>query len=190
MAIIDRRSLLSAFGVASMAPLLTSARAPQSAAAASRQVAVVTPGGNRFPYSVAAVNTAAACKVTAEDSAGGCSAFELVTPSHGGPGLHVHHREDEWYYVLAGQFLFDVGDQRHELSVGASIFAPRDITHRWANSGTSDGRLILVCQPGGFEKFFDELAKIPLNPNDAAMKAMQELAKRFGMEMLGPPIFA
>jgi quercetin 2,3-dioxygenase len=130
------------------------------------------------------------CKATAEDTAGGLSAFELAVPARGGPGLHVHHREDEWYYVVEGTFLFDAGDERHELRTGASIFLPRDISHRWANSSTSgQGRLLLVNQPGGFEKFFDELGKLPRNMTDADMKVMDELAGRFGMEMLGPPIF-
>jgi mannose-6-phosphate isomerase-like protein (cupin superfamily) len=186
---LNRRTLLSAFGVASMAPLLTSGCL--HASTSTRRVAVVQRGGNRFPYSTESMQKGAACRLTADDSAGGCSAFELVALARGGPGLHVHHREDEWYYVLAGNFLFDAGQDRYELPAGASIFLPRDIPHRWANTSVTDeGRLILVCQPGGFEKFFEELGKLPMAPTGAELKLLHELHERFGMEMLGPPIFA
>jgi mannose-6-phosphate isomerase-like protein (cupin superfamily) len=185
---IDRRTLLSTFGVAIAAPLLTTGQTAQSTSA-TRTVAMVPPGGNRFPYALTAMNASSACKLTADDSAGGCSAFELVSPTHQGPGLHVHSREDEWYYVLAGEFLFDVGEHRYVLPVGACVFAPRDIPHRWATNSATDGRILLVCQPGGFEKFFDALSQIPMNTNDADMKAMSELMKRFGLTPLGPPIF-
>ena len=189
---LNRRTLLSTFGVAYMTPLITGcATSTQASKAGTRRVAVVPPGGNRFTYSTPRVSAGWPCKATAEDTAGGLSAFELGAPARFGPGLHVHHREDEWYYVVDGNFLFDAGDERHELGTGASIFLPRDIPHRWANNSTTSlGRLLLVCQPGGFERFFDELGKLPTKPTtDADMKTMHELAARFGLEMLGRPIF-
>jgi quercetin dioxygenase-like cupin family protein len=47
--------------------------------------------------------------------------------------------------------------QSHNLPAGASIWLPRDIPHTWANTSNAEARLILVCQPGGFEKFFEEM---------------------------------
>jgi uncharacterized cupin superfamily protein len=105
--------------------------------------------------------------------------------------LHVHHREDEWYYVLAGQFQFEVDGQQFDLPAGGSIWAPRDARHRWANTSSTPGKLILTCLPGGFEKFFEELGKYPaLNSVDPLeIRKLHDLHAKYGMELLGPPIF-
>jgi quercetin dioxygenase-like cupin family protein len=181
MPIVDRRTALQAFGIASISSLLS------GQAAANRKAFMVDPGENRFDYSAAHLKKGAACKVTKEDSIGSCSIFELVTPPKGGPPRHIHHREDEWYYVLSGEYLFEVENDKYTLPIGASIWAPRDIPHVWANAGTTDGRIILMCQPGGFENFFDESAKGMMDKMTAAQ--MEAIAEKYGMEMLGPPLF-
>jgi mannose-6-phosphate isomerase-like protein (cupin superfamily) len=182
---INRRTLLYAFGLASVSPLLNAQTAPV------RRAAVAKPGESRFPFTSQQMGQSTACKITSDDSGGACSIFELSVPSRSGPPLHVHHREDEWYYALAGEFLFEIGGEQFHLSVGGSIWAPRDARHRWANASPAEGKLILMCLPGGFEKFFDELGKFPsLNPNDPAeMHKLHELHAKYGMELLGPPIF-
>ena len=107
-----------------------------------------------------------------------------------GPYLHVHHREDEWYYVLSGEFLFKAGGESHTLPTGASIWLPRDIPHTWANTSNAEARLILVCQPGGFEKFFEEMGNEMANVSGpAAQQKMKDVMAKHGMEMLGPPLF-
>jgi mannose-6-phosphate isomerase-like protein (cupin superfamily) len=182
---INRRTLLYAFGVASVSPLLNAQTAP------GRRAAFAKPGENRFPFANQQQAQKTACKITSDDSAGACSIFELGVPSRSGPPLHVHHREDEWYYALAGEFLFEIGGEQFHLPVGGSIWAPRDTRHRWANASMAEGKLILMCLPGGFEKFFDELGKAPmLNSKDPSeMHQLHELHAKYGMELLGPPIF-
>jgi quercetin dioxygenase-like cupin family protein len=54
-----------------------------------------------------------------------------------------------------GEFIFKAGGEEHNLMTGASIWLPRDTPHVWANTTATDGKLILMCQPGGFENFFD-----------------------------------
>jgi mannose-6-phosphate isomerase-like protein (cupin superfamily) len=78
------------------------------------------------------------CKVMSEDSGGACSIFELLVSPRSGPPLHVHHRQGEWYSVLSGEFLFEPGSEQYRLSNGGSLWAPRDIRHRWANTGKTD----------------------------------------------------
>jgi hypothetical protein len=84
-----------------------------------------------------------------------------------------------------------VRPKRHGLPAGGSIWLPRDIPHCWANAGTTNGKLILLCQPGGFEKFFDEAAQgPPLTSQDAAdLHKLHLLHAKYGMELLGPPLF-
>jgi mannose-6-phosphate isomerase-like protein (cupin superfamily) len=179
---IDRRTLLGAFGIASVGALLP------AQAALTGKVVVTNPGENRFPFVSAEQAKRTVCKVTSEDSAGLCTVFELNVFPRSGPSLHVHHREDEWYYVLSGEFLFKVGGVEHSLPVGASIWAPRGIPHVWANTGTTEGKLILTCLPGGLEKFFDELGKVPMD--HMSLESMKGIMSKYGMELLGPPLLS
>jgi quercetin dioxygenase-like cupin family protein len=182
MSSIDRRTLLHAFGIASVSTIV-----PVKAAAAGK-VAVANPGENRFAFGSAAQAKTSPCKVSSEDSAGACTVFEFNALPRSGPFLHVHHREDEWYYVLSGEFLFRAGREEYNLLTGGSIWLPRGIPHVWANTATTDSKLILMCQPGGFERFFDEIGSVPIDKKSP--ETMRNLMAKYGMEMLGPPIFA
>ncbi len=157
-------------------------------AAPSGKVAVAKPGENRFAFTSATQAKTSPCKVSSEDSGGACTVLELNALPRSGPFLHVHHREDECYYVLSGEFIFRAGGEEYKLLAGGSIWLPRGIPHVWANTATTDGKLILMCQPGGFEKFFDEIGSVPMDNKNEGM--MKELMAKYGMEMLGPPIFA
>jgi quercetin dioxygenase-like cupin family protein len=182
--LIDRRTLLYAFGVASVSSLL-----PAQMAVAGK-VTVAKSGESRFPFSTAQQARLSPCKLTSEDTAGALSAFELSVLPQSGPNLHVHHREDEWYYVLSGEFLFQAGGEPHTLQAGTSIWLPRGIAHVWANLTTAEAKLLLVCQPGGFEKFFEEMGnEMERVDSPGAQDKMKEVMTKYGMELLGPPLF-
>jgi mannose-6-phosphate isomerase-like protein (cupin superfamily) len=181
---VDRRTLLYLFGIASVSRLLP-AQAP-----APGKVVTANPGESRFPFSTAQQAKLSPCKLTSEDSGGTLSIFELGAGPQTGPYLHVHHREVEWYYVVTGDFLFKAGGESHQLPTGASIWLPRGIPHIWANTSNVDGKLILVCQPGGFEKFFEEMGAAMADANSATAEAkMKAVMANHGMELLGPPLF-
>jgi len=179
---INRRTLLYAFGilsVRSMLPAQTQVRG---------KIAVAKPGESRFAFTSAQQARLSPCKLTAEDSRGSLSIFELAVAPQSGPALHIDHREDEWYYVLSGEFLFRPGNEEFTLSAGSGIWLPRGLPHVWANTATTEGKLILMCQPGGFEKFFDEMGNVPIDKKSP--EVMKALMAKYGMELLGPPIFA
>jgi mannose-6-phosphate isomerase-like protein (cupin superfamily) len=182
---LNRRNLLHLFGLASVTSLLP------ATVAATGKVCTAKPGEGRFTYSLKEMSRLGCCKLTSEDTAGALSAFDLLALPRSGPVLHVHHREDEWYYVLSGEFIFKAGDETYTMTKGGSIWLPRGIPHTWANTTKADANLILVSQPGGFEKFFEELSvsteRLPQNSTAAQQKAAEILAK-YGMEMLGPPL--
>lgn len=100
---INRRTLLYAFGLASVSPLLP------AQTSAKGKVCVAKPGESRFAFASATQAKLSPCKLTSEDSGGTLSTFELSALPQSGPMRHVHHREDEWYYVLSGEFLFKAG---------------------------------------------------------------------------------
>jgi hypothetical protein len=74
MHVITRRKAMEMFGLASITPLV------HAQAITSRQVVITTPGENRFAYTVPGLKTGAPCKLTAKDTGGACSIFELITP--------------------------------------------------------------------------------------------------------------
>jgi mannose-6-phosphate isomerase-like protein (cupin superfamily) len=178
---VNRRTLLYAFGIAAVTPLVSGRTAEIG------KVVVAKPGENRFPFGSAEQAKRTACKVSSADTSGACVVFEMSVFPRSGPSLHVHHREDEWYYVLAGEFLFKVGGEDYHLSPGASIWAPRDIPHVWANTSATKGKLILTCLPGGLEKFFDEPGNVPADK--LSLSRMKDIMAKYGMELLGPPLF-
>jgi len=182
MRTIDRRTLLGALGAASLAPVLDAATAGTAGI-----VAIARPGESRFHYASAQQAKKSPCKVTSDDSGGAMSIFELYVPSRSGPVRHVHHREDEWCYVAAGEFVFEVGREKFTLPVGGSVLMPRGVPHVWANTASGDGKLIVTCAPGGFEKFFDALGRIP--DSEVNDKRIMAVMSAYGMDYVGPALF-
>ena len=184
MASMNRRTILQAFGIASVSSLLP------AQTMGNGKVAAAKPGESRFAFSSAQQRWLTPCKLTAEDTAGALTAFELSARPQTGPHLHVHHLEDEWYYVLSGEFIFKAGAESHTLPAGGSIWLPRGIPHIWANTSNADAKLILVCQPGGFEKFFKEMGNEMEKVDSANVQnKMKAVMAKYGMELLGPPLF-
>ena len=125
-------------------------------------------------------------KVAGADTGGGLFLIEQIDDRKGGPPRHVHHRQDEWFYVVAGSYAIEVGGERMELGGGDSVLAPRGIPHVWAHTGEGTGRLLIGFQPAGeMEDFFAQATKLDGIPSGP------ELARLFsehGMELLGPPL--
>jgi quercetin dioxygenase-like cupin family protein len=124
-------------------------------------------------------------KVSALDTGGGLCVAEITSLRKGGPARHLHHGQDEWFYVLEGGYVIEVGGERHEPGPGGSVLAPREVAHAWARVGEGTGRLIAALQPAGeIEAFFEDLAKLGAGPGH------EELSRAFsshGMELAGPP---
>jgi mannose-6-phosphate isomerase-like protein (cupin superfamily) len=125
-------------------------------------------------------------KFSGADTAGNLLLIEQIDDKKGGPPRHVHHRQDEWFYVVHGVYVIEVGEERFELESGDSVLAPRGIPHVWAHMGDSIGRLLIGFQPAGeMEAFFAASTKldgIPAGPD------LARLFSEHGMELLGPPL--
>lgn len=128
-----------------------------------------------------------AFKVTPADSAG-ILVLENTFYAPGGPARHLHHHQDEWFYIAQGKFLMEIGTERFELREGDSILGPRGTPHVWAYTGGAEsgapGRIVVAFFPAGqMEAFFREVTKAnAMPPQDP------ELWRRHGMELLGPPL--
>ena len=76
-----------------------------------------------------------------------------LTPN-GEPPLHIHPFQDEWFYVIEGEYLFQVGDDKYELKGGDTIFLPRKIQHAFIQL-TEIGKMIVSYLPAGkMESFY------------------------------------
>lgn len=82
-------------------------------------------------------------KVTAKQTGGAYSLFEVVVPPQGGPPPHVQHQEDECFYVLAGEFEFLMNDETVRADPGSLIYVPKGSLHTYKNVGNTPGRLLV-----------------------------------------------
>lgn len=90
-------------------------------------------------------------KATAAQTAGQLSIVEITEPPDAAAPLHVHYREDEAFYVLAGSITVEVGGTSLPLKPGDFAFAPRGIPHRY-DVGSDGCRMLFILTPGGFEE--------------------------------------
>ncbi len=75
--------------------------------------------------------------------------FESTRVKKGGPLLHYHFEQDEWFYILEGEFLFKVGDETFTAKAGDSVFGPRMIPHAFAKTNEETARMLILFQPAG-----------------------------------------
>jgi mannose-6-phosphate isomerase-like protein (cupin superfamily) len=95
-------------------------------------------------------------KASAENTGGSFSILEEIDPLD--TPLHVHKNEDELFFVLEGEHLFQVGDEHFPASPGDLVFAPRGTPHAQRRVKPRTGRVLVLMSPAGFENFFRELA--------------------------------
>ncbi len=135
----------------------------------------------------------ATIKASSQTTGGRVAVIEHLAPRGNGSPLHVHHREDEWFYVLEGELTFWVGGQVINAPQGSFVYGPREIPHTFTVSSET-ARFLLVTEPAGFEDFMRALAEPAAElviPPPAAeppdVEAMTRLAAEYGIEILGPP---
>jgi mannose-6-phosphate isomerase-like protein (cupin superfamily) len=122
-------------------------------------------------------------KVTPQDSQG-TLIIENTFREKGGPARHLHYDQDEWFYALEGEFIFEVGDDKFRLKPGDSLLAPRKVAHVWAYTGGKYGRILIAFMPAGkMESLFREVTKANAMPSQDP-----ELWNSHGMELVGPPL--
>ena len=135
----------------------------------------------------------ATIKATGKETGGRYTLVEVLEPEGEEAPLHVHHNEDEAFWILEGELTFQVGDETIKASPGSFLFGPRDIPHRYTvDSGPA--RLLFILSPAGFEEFIyatSEPAKertLPPPPegppSEAEMEQRGAVARQYGCELL------
>lgn len=125
--------------------------------------------------------------ITGEQTHGAFAIIEGCIQPGSAPPRHVHHLEDEAFYVLDGLFSFVRGKQQIEAGAGHFIHVPKGTLHTFRNVGNTKGRLLSMLSPAGLENFFFEIgskATGSLPPNDpSVIEKVIELAWSYRMEV-------
>ncbi|HEX2182479.1 MAG TPA: quercetin 2,3-dioxygenase [Rubrobacteraceae bacterium] len=135
----------------------------------------------------------ATIKATGKETDGRYTLVEVLEPEGEEAPLHVHHNEDEAFWVLEGELTFQVGEETIKASPGSFLFGPKDVPHRYTvESGPA--RLLFILSPAGFEEFIyatSEPAKertLPPPPegppSEAEMEQLEAVARQHGAELL------
>jgi DNA-binding transcriptional MerR regulator len=139
------------------------------------------------------------CKVSARDTDGAMCVFEWFNCDSGGPN-HLHYDQDEWIFVIDGEFEFHVGKKQLRVRPGESVFIPRKVAHVWGRVSDRPGRIINVYQPAGkMEEFWREIGRpfedLPTREQMAnktyteeQIKSLHRFFDSHGMDLLGPPL--
>ena len=128
-------------------------------------------------------------KISGQDTNGALCVYDAIRLSKGGPALHRHHSQDEWFYVIRGEFIVQVGDDTFNLHPGDLAFAPRKIPHAYAMISEGEGQILLLYQPAGrMENFFLQLSKMGKENLGDQQGVLKRLFEEHEMEVVGPPL--
>jgi len=139
------------------------------------------------------LDTIMTVKAAGDDTHRAFTLIEFGAPTGFGPPLHIHHREDEGFYVLEGSMRVVCSDDRWQAGPGSFVMLPRGVPHAFVV--TSDGpiRGLQITSPSQFERFIEELGRpaealtLP-EPSPPDIDALLGSAERYGHEYVGPPL--
>ena len=128
-------------------------------------------------------------KATAADTGGQMTILEITEPPGAEAPLHVHHAEDEAFWILEGSAVFEVGDVTFDAHAGDYLFGPRDVPHRYT-TGPQGCRMLFILTPGGFEGLVRDMgepaaARTLPPPSEPDMERVAAVAQAYGCELVG-----
>jgi quercetin dioxygenase-like cupin family protein len=131
-------------------------------------------------------------KATSESTGGAFALIHETTPPGHATPYHLHHIEDEAFYVLDGEFTFICDGQKTVLGPDGYIFLPRNIPHGVRCTGSAPSTMLILATPGsGFVGMMTEMAepaKERVLPVAAApdIEKLKRLCAKYEIDILGP----
>ena len=145
---------------------------------------IVQAGKDRFNERISFLEGTFECKVSSIDSREGFCVFD-TTKIEKGPFYHFHYTQDEWFYILDGEFVFRIGDDILKATAGDSVFAPRLIPHAFTKVSEGNAHMLIMYQPAGtMEDFYVQVSRL----KNGIMRDFENLYRSHGMEIVGPPL--
>jgi mannose-6-phosphate isomerase-like protein (cupin superfamily) len=132
-------------------------------------------------------------KAGAEATGGALTIIEHTLPAGFAAPPHVHHAEDEPWYVLEGHVRFFCQDQTFDAEPGTFIFLPKDLAHSFRVDASASARMLLIGIPAGIEQYFAEAGEpalertLPPAAGPADIERLRALARHYELEILGGP---
>jgi mannose-6-phosphate isomerase-like protein (cupin superfamily) len=118
---------------------------------------------------------------TRDQTGGSLGMFRQTVAPKSGPPTHIHQTEDEFFYVVSGEFKVKLGEQVMSAPSQSVMFVRRGTAHTFQNVGAKPGVLLVGVTPGGFERMFQERQGVDADKQRALMKT-------YNMEIVGPPL--
>lgn len=110
------------------------------------------------------------------------------------PPPHIHHREDEAFYILEGQFEFWYDDRTFAAGVGSFVHLPKDRVHQHGATRGAPARALVIHTPAGLERFIAEAglpatdrSRVPSPPPMPELERIVAIAQKYGIEVPPPP---
>lgn len=127
-------------------------------------------------------------KVSTTDTDGDVYVFESKRVKEGGPSLHLHYEQDEFWYVIKGEFLFKVGEETFTAKAGDTVFGPRQVPHAFAKVGKGEAKLLMFYQPAGkMEQMFKDMSE-GATKNITTDEDKNKFFEKYGLKRVGPPL--
>jgi quercetin dioxygenase-like cupin family protein len=133
-------------------------------------------------------------KAVGEDTNGGFSLTELTVQPQFGPPPHIHHREDESFYILEGEFEFLYEDSTFVAGPGSFVYLPKGRLHMHRAAGDAPAKALVLVTPAGVEKFIEEAGEPaidksspPAPPELSEIERIVAIAQKYGIEVPPPP---
>jgi len=133
----------------------------------------------------------AVIKASSADTGGQIAIIEITEPTSAEAPLHVHHLEDEGFWILEGSATFKVGDTTIEAEAGDYLFGPRDIPHGYT-VGAAGCRMLFIMIPGGIEELIIATSEpaasrtLPSPPEEEPdWEHLVSMARAYGVELFG-----
>jgi mannose-6-phosphate isomerase-like protein (cupin superfamily) len=131
-------------------------------------------------------------KATAAMTDGTMDVAEQIVPAGFATPLHVHHREDECFYVLDGVIAFRLGAATFVAGSGSFVRLPRDIPHAFRVRSETPARMLVMGLPSGLVAFYAEVGA-PSSPGATAVVRPVDVSRlvhvgaSYGIEVLRAP---
>ncbi|MBI3492418.1 MAG: cupin domain-containing protein [Acidobacteria bacterium] len=133
-------------------------------------------------------------KAVSEDTNGAFTLTELTAAADFGPPPHIHHREDEAFYVLDGQFEFRYNDRTFTAGPGSFVYLKKGRVHMHRATGGAPARALVLHTPAGLERFIREAGKpatdrtaTPGAPPMPELERIVAVAQKYDIEVPPPP---